>query len=100
MVYHVVMWNFKEEVEEAKKAALIADMKVNLESLVGKVPGLLSASFIAAPLASSTHDIALYTTFEKAEDIKGYSGHPDHVHVANTYVRPYVHNRACLDFEL
>ena len=100
MVYHVVMWNFKDEVEEAKKEALIADMKANLESLVGKVPGLLTANFVSKPLASSTHDIALYTTFEKAEDIKGYSGHPDHVHVANTYVRPYVYNRACLDFEM
>ena len=100
MVYHVVMWNFKEEVEEAKKVELQADMTKHLEGLVGKVPGLLTAKFVAAPLPTSTHDMALVTTFEKAEDVKVYGSHPDHVAVADTYVRPYVCNRACLDFEM
>ena len=100
MVYHVVMWNFKEEVEEAKKAELQAEMAKHLEALVGKVPGLLTAKFVAAPLPTSTHDMALVTTLEKAEDIKVYATHPAHVHVADTYVRPYVCERACLDCEL
>ena len=100
MVYHVVMWNFKEEVEEAKKAELQVEMAKHLESLVGKVPGLLSAKFVAAPLPSSTHDMALVTTMEKIEDVKIYGSHPDHVAVADTYVRPYVCDRACLDFEV
>ena len=100
MVYHVVMWNFKEEVEEAKKAELQAEMEKHLEGLVGKVPGLLSAKFVAAPLPSSTHDMALVTTLEKVEDVKVYGSHPEHVSVADTYVRPYVCNRACLDFEV
>lgn len=100
MVYHVVMWNFKAEVEEAKKAELQVEMAKHLEGLVGKVPGLLSAKFVAAPLPSSTHDMALVTTLEKAEDVKVYGSHPDHVVVADTYVRPYVCDRACLDFEV
>ena len=99
MVHHIVMWNFKEEVEESKKAALQADMAKHLEALVGKVPGLLTAKFVVAPLASSTHDMALVTTLEKTEDLKGYATHPDHVAVADTYVRPYVTERACLDYK-
>ena len=74
-------------------------MKQNLEGLVGKVPGLLTVEFIEEPLSSSTHDIALGTTFEKPEDITVYAMHPEHVHVANTYVRPYVMQRACLDYK-
>ena len=74
-------------------------MKSNLASLVGKVPGLLTVDFVENPLSSSTHDMALVTTLEKAEDIAVYAKHPDHVRVADTYVRPYVTERACLDYE-
>ena len=100
MVYHIVMWNFKDEIEEDKKATLQAEMAKQLEGLVGKVPGLLSAKFVATPLATSTHDMALVTTLENAEDVKVYGSHPDHVAVADKYVRPYVCNRACLDYEV
>lgn len=100
MVHHIVMWSFKEEVAQQDKCTLKKDMAINLKALVGKVPGLLSVDFIENPVPSSTHEIALVTTFEKVEDIKVYATHPDHVHVADTYVRPYTCNRACLDYEL
>lgn len=51
-------------------------MAENLKSLVGKVPGLLTIDFVEAPLASSTHDMALVTTLEKAEDVAVYAKHP------------------------
>ena len=47
---------------------------------------------------SSTHDMALVSTFEKEEDISVYAKHPAHVAVADTYVRPFVTERACLDY--
>lgn len=73
-------------------------MKEQLEGLVGKVPGLLSLQFVAEPITSSTHDIALVSTLEKEEDIAVYATHPEHVKVADTYVRPFVTERACLDY--
>ena len=100
MIYHIVMWNFKPEVEESKKPALKAAMAENLKGLVGQVPGLLTVEFVENTISSSTHDIALVTTLEKAEDIQVYATHPAHVHVADTYVRPYVCDRVCLDCEL
>ena len=99
MVNHIVMWNFKPEIEESKKIELKKAMEDNLKSLVGKVPGLLTVEFVNNPIPSSTHDIALVTTLEKAEDIAVYAKHPDHVRVADTFVRPYVQDRACLDYE-
>lgn len=98
MVHHIVMWKFRPEIEEAKKPELKAAMKENLSGLVGKVPGLLTMEFVDAPLSSSTHDIALVSTLEKAEDIAVYAHHPAHVAVADTYVRPFVTERACLDY--
>ena len=98
MVHHIVMWKFKSEIEEGKKPELKKKMAENLKSLVGKVPGLLTADFVETPIPSSTHDMALVTTFEKAEDIAVYAKHPEHVKVADTFVRPYVTERACLDY--
>lgn len=98
MVHHIVMWKFRPEIGEEKKAELKAAMKENLEGLVGKVPGLLSLEFIDTPVPSSTHDIALVSTLEKEEDIEVYGTHPAHVRVADTFVRPYVTERACLDY--
>ena len=98
MVHHIVMWKFKPEIEEERKPELKRAMKENLSALVGKVPGLLTVEFVERPLASSTHDVALVTTLEKAEDIAVYGNHPAHVAVADTYVRPFVTERACLDY--
>lgn len=98
MVHHIVMWKFKPEIEEGRKADLKKEMAENLASLVGQVPGLLTVAFVENPIPSSTHDIALITTLEKEEDITIYAKHPAHVHVADTYVRPYVTERACLDY--
>lgn len=100
MVYHIVMWNFKDEVKDEDKDQLKSEMAANLKGLVGKVPGLLTAEFVEHPIPSSTHAMALITTFSKAEDIKAYATHPEHVKVADTYVRPYTKERACLDYEI
>lgn len=99
MVHHIVMWRFKEEIEDSRKSELLEAMEENLKGLVGKVPGLLTVEFIKKPIPSSTHDMALVTTLEKPEDVAVYGSHPEHVKVADTYVRPYVTDRACLDYE-
>ena len=99
MVHQIVMWKFKNEIKEEEKADLKKAMAEHLKGLVGKVPGLETADFVENPIPSSTHDMALVTTFQKAGDIAVYATHPDHVAVADTYVRPYVTERACLDYE-
>lgn len=99
MVHHIVMWKFKPEIAEEEKEVLKKNMAENLSALVGKVPGLLNVDFVEQPIPSSTHDVALVTTLEKVEDIAAYAVHPEHVKVADTYVRPYVTERACLDYE-
>ena len=56
MVHHIVMWKFKPEIPEEKKAELKAAMKENLTALVGKVPGLLEMNFVDEPLSSSFYE--------------------------------------------
>ena len=51
-------------------------------------------------LPSSTVDVMLDTTFEDADALAAYAKNPKHVAVADTKVRPFTANRACMDFEV
>jgi len=99
MATHIVAWNFNVEVKEEDKPSLLAAMKENLESLVGKVPGLISVKFIDQPLSGSNRDMALVTTHEKPEDIAAYAKDPQHNAVADKYVRPYTTDRVSVNFD-
>lgn len=98
MATHVVAWNFKPEVNEEDKAVLKREMKLHLEALVGTVPGLVSATFIEAPLTGSNREMALVTTHNNAEDIAVYAKDPNHNAVADKYVRPYTADRASVNW--
>ena len=100
MVKHIILWQLKDELSDAEKAQVKAEAKAGLESLVGKIPGLVDIKVNINALPTSNADMMLDTTFETAEALKGYSTHPEHVAVASTKVRPYYKNRVCLDFEV
>lgn len=100
MVKHVILWQLKDELTEAQKQEVKEAAKQQLEGLLGKVPGLVQIQININGLASSNVDMMLDSTLESEEALKGYAVHPDHVHVANTYVRPYTKSRACLDYEV
>lgn len=99
MVKHVILWKLKDDVTGDAKETVLREMKENLEALVGKVPGLLNLTIVTKPLASSNADVMLDSTLESEEALKGYQSHPDHVAVANTYVRPFTEVRLCMDYE-
>lgn len=101
MVKHMILWTLNPELSEEEKNAVKAGIKEGLEGLVGKVPGLIDVKVtIDRRLSSSTADLMLDCSLENAEALKVYALHPDHLAVANTKVRPYTVQRACLDFEL
>ena len=100
MVKHVILWQLKDELTVDEKKKIKAEMVVALEGLVGKVPGLLEVKVQTEGLASSNAEVMLDTTLTDEEALKGYAVHPDHVDVANTYVRPFTKARLCMDFEI
>ncbi len=99
MVKHVILWKLKGEITGEAKEKVLRDMKKNLEDLVGKVPGLIRLEIVTKSLASSNADVMLDSDLESEEALKGYQSHPDHVAVANTYVRPFTEMRLCMDYE-
>lgn len=99
MVKHIILWTLDPTLSEEKKSSVRAGIKEGLESLVGKVPGLIDVRVqYGGRLASSTADLMLDCTLESEEALKVYAQHPEHLAVANTKVRPYTVQRACLDF--
>jgi putative stress responsive A/B barrel domain protein len=95
MVKHVVMWKMKEGQNDPmiKKA-----MKENLEALNGEIKEIKSLVFYTDLEETSTHDVILVSEFESMEDLQSYAKNPKHVHVAETYIKPYVENRVCADY--
>ena len=100
MVKHIIIWNLKDELSDAEKQERKQLIKQGLESLIGKIDGLVEIKVITELLGSSTGDLMLDSTFESAEALKGYSTHPEHVKVADSKVRPYTAKRRCVDFEI
>ena len=97
MVKHIILWKLKAE---HNNKDVKNGIKQNLEGLLGKIPGLVEISVQTESLASSNADVMLYSVFESEDALKGYAVHPDHVYVADTFVRPFTETRMCLDFEV
>ncbi|MBC5647661.1 Dabb family protein [Christensenella tenuis] len=97
MVRHIILWKIKEEVKdpEAAKAA----MKRELEALMGKIDGLLEMEVITRPLPSCNADVMLKSAFTDAQALADYIIHPEHKRVGQTFVRPVVTGRMCMDYE-
>ena len=99
MVKHVIIWNFKEELTADERKIAAVKIKEGIEGLMGKIDGLTDIKVYINPLASSSGDLILDSTFVDEDALKGYQIHPEHVAVA-TYVRSQVGSRACFDYEV
>lgn len=99
MVKHIIIWTLKDEYSSEEKAKIKLGIKNGLESLMGKIPGLIDIKVNIDGLGSSNADLMLDSSFENEEALKGYAIHPEHVAVADNLVRPYTAQRSCLDFE-
>ncbi|MBE6734462.1 MAG: Dabb family protein [Ruminococcaceae bacterium] len=99
MVKHIILWQLKDELTADEKVLIKSGIKEGLESLMGKIDGLVEIKVECDGLESSNADIMLYSVFENEAALKGYAVNPAHVQVADTKVRPYTKTRLCLDFE-
>ena len=93
MVKHIVLYTLKAGVDKASAVELIA---AQLEPLVGKIPGLLH---LEVRRCFNGMDYALYSEFEKPEDVKNYRAHPLHQQ-AKTHFAHLLDTRVGADYEL
>ncbi|MBO5106140.1 MAG: Dabb family protein [Clostridia bacterium] len=100
MVKHIILWKIDEKFSKEEKQKIMTEAKRELEALKGKVPGLLEIKLQTEKLPSSNADMMLDSTLENEDALKAYQVHPDHVTVANDFVRPFTSERLCLDFKI
>lgn len=95
MIKHIILWKLKEktDADECKSEA-----KLRLESLNGKIEGLINLEVVINGLDSSSADMMLNSEFESREALEAYQKNPLHLEAAG-YVRSVVAERLCLDFE-
>jgi len=79
MVKHIVMWKLKDRAHGNLKAENAKLIKEKLESLDGKIPGLLKLEVgINFSITDESSDVVLYSEFVSKEALDGYQAHPDH----------------------
>ena len=98
MVKHMIIWKFKDELENKEERA--KEIKTALEGLVGKIDGLIEMHIFTDKLQSSSGDIMMDSTFESDEALKGYQKSPLHQEVANGLVRTSMQERLSFDYEI
>lgn len=100
MVKHIVAWRLKEEALGNKKEQNAKLIKEKLESLAGKIPGLLKLevgiNFTEDEYAS---DVVLYSEFESKEALVAYQIHPMHKDAAKFVLECRIERRVA-DYEL
>lgn len=98
MVKHIILWKIDPSYSEDKKAEIKQNAKRELEALLGKIEGLQAIKIETVSLPSSNADLMLYSEFVDVSALRAYAAHPVHNAVADTFVRPFMCQRLCLDF--
>lgn len=93
MVKHIAVYTLKEGVDRDAAVKLIAS---KLEPLVGKIPGL---KHLEIRRCYQGCDYALYSEFEKKEDVPAYRAHPLHQE-AKSHFHHLLDKRYSADYEV
>ncbi len=97
MIKHIILWKIKEEYSEEEKRMIRENAKRELEALMGRIDGLIKMSVEIRPLASSNADLMLDSELRDTEALSSYQKNPLHIAVADTFIRPFMCQRLCLD---
>lgn len=100
MVKHIVFWKLKETSHGNSKELNAKIIKEKLESLIGKIPGLLVMEVgIDFSCTESSSDLVLYSEFESKKDLENYQEHPEHKAVM-PFIMEARSERRVVDYEL
>ncbi|MBE7085764.1 MAG: Dabb family protein [Clostridiales bacterium] len=98
MVKHIIVWKFKEALNNKIEQA--AAIKTALEGLVGKIDGLQEMHILTERFDCSSGDIMMDSTFVSKAALDGYQKHPLHQEIANGLVCPVMEQRLSFDYEI
>lgn len=93
MVKHIVLYTLKEGVDKDEAVRMIAS---HLEPLVGKIPGL---RHMEIRRCYAGMDYALYSEFDRPEDVPAYRAHPLHQE-AKSHFHHLLQTRVSADYQV
>ena len=98
MIKHIILWKLKENIPQEEKSLIKENIKKALEELPKQIENITKMEVIINGIESSNADMMLDSTLEDVDALDVYRDHPEHVRVANGFVRPYTVQRLCLDY--
>jgi hypothetical protein len=100
MIKHIVLWTVKDKDEGIDKKEALVTMKTKLESLSGKIDGLVSLQVgLNENTSPEAYDICLITEHSSWKTLQFYQEHALHQEVA-AYIGKVRKTRAVSDFEV
>lgn len=98
MIKHIVIWQLKDAAENRSYAENAQVLRDKLESLVGKIPGLLRIE-VGFDETSEEADVVLYSELENREALAIYQKHPAHQAII-PLVKALCTARRVVDYEI
>ena len=99
---HIVVWDFKQGLNEEEKGALFNKMKEDLENLTNVIDGIVELHVVRDvlnPGINGEGQLVLNSLFESKEAYTdGYAPHPKHLEIAAYVVADIVENRRAADY--
>ena len=99
MVKHIVLFKLKDEVPETDKLVVMNKFKEAIEALPAKISVIRKIEVGQNMNPGESWHIALYSEFDKLDDVKFYATHPDHV-AAGKIIAEAKESRSCVDYEI
>jgi hypothetical protein len=97
MIKHIVFWKIKEDLDFD---GVYEEMKIRIEDMNGKIPGLIKVELgrdfnRSAP----AFDVTLYSELENKEALATYQDHPVH-QLVKEFIGAVTSDRAVVDYEI
>lgn len=100
MIKHIVTWKLKDSAHGNDKATNAKLIKAMLESLNGKVEGMMILEVgIDDSATDESHDIALYSVFDGQQSLDTYQAHPEHL-AMKPFIKEARIYRVMVDYEV
>lgn len=99
MIKHIVLFKLAPSLREAEKQAKFLEIKNQLEALIPVIPELKKMTVGININPSETWDFSLEAIVEDKHDLGVYASHPAHQAILNNQIKPFLSERACVDYE-
>lgn len=97
MIKHIVFWKIKEDLDFE---GVVEEMKIRVNDMNGKIPGLLKVELgTDFNRSEKAFDVALYSELEDKAALATYQDHPVH-QLVKEFIGAVTADRAVVDYEI